>query len=203
MLLLMTVGGANDTTASPNRSGHPQLTIPLDSHVPIAPGDLPHVTMDVMRIFGAIGVIAECVCEGPASSPTAWSARRPSAGLAIQAVIVAGPPAPPAVDARFLGMTPPGDSRCEIVLFREPIEELAQRQHRSTASIAALVLAHEIGHVLLLPPAHATVGIMQAPWVRQALDHADAHELLFPARQGVLIRQRLDQCCATLATRAR
>jgi hypothetical protein len=70
MLLVMAIIGAKDTAASPVHSRQPHLTILLDSQVPIAHDDLRHVSMDVIRIFGAIGVQAECVFEGLASSAT-------------------------------------------------------------------------------------------------------------------------------------
>jgi hypothetical protein len=156
----------------------------------------------VIRIFGAIGVKAECVFEGLAS--TSPSGQRPLDGFVVHAVIVAGVPGPPSSHELFLGMTPPGGgSVADILLFHAQIQELARIQRRLPSSILALVVAHEIGHVLLPPPAHSTAGIMQAPWDRQAMDHADDHQLLFTPRQGELIRQRLDHCCEIMATRSR
>jgi hypothetical protein len=204
MLLVMAMIGAKDTAASSTHSSQPHLTILLDSQVPITPDELRHVSMDVIRIFGAIGVKAECVFEGLVSSPTPLSAQRPLDGFVVYAVMVAGLPGPSSSHELFLGMTPPGDgSGADILIFHEQIQQLAQTQQRVPSSILALVVAHEIGHLLLPPPAHSTTGIMQAPWDRQALDRADDHALLFTARQGELMRERLDHCCEVMATRSR
>jgi DNA-binding PadR family transcriptional regulator len=202
MLLVMAIIGATDTAASPVHARQLHLTILLDSQVPIAQDDLRHVSMDVIRIFGAIGVQAECVFEGLASRTTSPSGQRRLDGFVVHAVIVAGRPGPPSLHELFLGMTPPGDgSGTDILLFYEQIQELAQIQQRPPSSILALVVAHEIGHVLLPPPAHSTAGVMQAPWDRKAMDQADNHGLLFTAHQGELIRQRLDHGCEIMATR--
>jgi hypothetical protein len=69
--------------------------------------------------------------------------------------------------------------------------------------VLALVLAHEIGHVLLPAPAHSEVGIMQSPWNPWTMDQAADHGLFFTAQQGELIRQRLTGCCQVDASRDR
>jgi hypothetical protein len=54
---------------------------------------------------------------------------------------------------------------------------------------------------LLPPPAHSDAGIMQAPWDSPAIERAAQERLLFTARQGALIRWRLNHCCEIMATR--
>jgi hypothetical protein len=67
----------------------------------------------------------------------------------------------------------------------------------------ALVLGHEIGHVLLPAPAHSEVGIMQSPWNQPTMDQAAERGLAFTAQQGKLIRQRLTGCCQVDSSRDR
>ena len=204
ILLAVAIIGPGDTASGPRQSRRPSLTILVDSHVPIALDEVRQMSMDVTRIFGAIGVKADCDFQGPAGSrgASSVSVQRPLVGFVVHAVIIAGLPGPPSSDELFLGVTPPGnDSAAEILLFHEQIEELAHLQQKAAASVLALVVAHEIGHVLLPAPAHSGAGIMQAPWDRHALDQADDHALLFTARQGELIRQRLNRCCELIATR--
>jgi hypothetical protein len=201
MLVVMSVIGPWDASAGPRRSGQPPLTIVVSTQVPILFEELRRASLDVNRILGAIGIKTDWVFNDSLSSQQpSHSAKQPT-GVAVRAAILAGGPTPSRSGEAFLGVTPSGlhESRADVLVFYDRILEFAQRLQKDVSTILALVIAHEIGHVLLPAPAHASVGIMQAPWDRHALEQADDHGLLFTARQGALIRQRLDGCCQMTA----
>jgi hypothetical protein len=59
------------------------------------------------------------------------------------------------------------------------------------------IMAHEIGHLLLGPGAHASTGIMQSHWKKEHIEQAMKSQLLFTAEEAARIRSnaasRLDQ----------
>lgn len=54
--------------------------------------------------------------------------------------------------------------------------------------ILGCAIAHEIGHLLLGPGAHAPMGIMQAQWSREHLERAMRGQLLFTAEEAKRMR---------------
>jgi hypothetical protein len=200
VLIMLAVIGAGNAARAAEGSRQPGLTILVTCRVPIPIDDLRLASMDVTRILGAIGVTADWVLEEPSSR---LPERRPEAGFVVHVLIEARPLVSSSSDEVFMGMTPPAhqEGSAEILLFQDHIQQVAEFYQKTVSSVLALVVAHEIGHVLLPLPAHSNAGIMQAPWDRHALDQADEHQLVFTARQGDAIRQRLRQCCAVVATR--
>lgn len=67
----------------------------------------------------------------------------------------------------------------------------------ATSSVLALVIAHELGHVLLPFPAHKSTGIMQPFWHTHSAGQVDQRQAFFSAQQGALIRGRLAPCSAS------
>jgi DNA-binding PadR family transcriptional regulator len=200
VLVMLAVIGAGNAARAAEGSRQPRLTIFVTCHVPIPIDDLRRASMDVTRILGAIGVTADWVLEGPTSHR--W-VLRPVTGFVVHVLVDARPFVSSSSDEVSLGVTPPADqeSGAEILLFQNHIQQVADFYQKSVSSVLALVVAHEIGHVLLPSPAHSSAGLMQTPWDRHALDQADEHQLGFTARQGDVIRQRLSHCCAVAAAR--
>jgi Transcriptional regulator PadR-like family len=191
VLLAMAVIGQSVGAAALGPSRQHRLTILLDQQVPVSADEWRHAAIEVTRILGAIGVDVD------------FPERPPAAGFVIHAVIVGGGSQPSPPDEVPLGMTPPGrqDHGADLVLFYDHIQEFANVHRKPIWHVLALVLAHEIGHVLLPSPAHSRAGIMQTPWDRHAMDQADDPGLRFTPQQGELMRQRLDPCCVPAAAR--
>jgi hypothetical protein len=200
VLVMLAVIGAGNAARAAEGSRQPGLTILVTCRVPIPVDDLRRASMDVTRILGAIGVTADWVLEEPSSR---LPERRPEAGFVVHVLVDARPFVSSSADEVFLGVTPPAhlEGSAEILLFQDHIQQVAEFYQKTVSSVLALVVAHEIGHVLLPSPAHSNAGLMRTPWDRHALDQADEHHLGFTARQGDLIRQRLSHCCAVVATR--
>jgi hypothetical protein len=87
------------------------------------------------------------------------------------------------VRADVLAMTTRLGRRVSILVDRVHI--VADTHSRDRASLLGLVLAHEIGHVLLPAGSHASTGIMQEAIIRETTASR------FTDAQGQLIRERL------------
>lgn len=126
------------------------------------------------------------------------AADRPSAGhCAIWMVIV-----PRAghfkVDPRALGFAPGnGSDRNRAYAFYDRIGRSVQRHRDRTGTpmkmsqLLALVLAHEVGHVLLVDQAHSPRGLMRANWNQEDLGAAAKKQLGFSDAQGSRLRQAI------------
>jgi hypothetical protein len=73
-------------------------------------------------------------------------------------------------------------------VFLHRVEELAKSRIASPSQVLACALAHEIGHLLLGPNQHSSVGIMRAHLGREELKRASQGQLLFISSQCELIR---------------
>jgi hypothetical protein len=179
------------TAARTRPAPEPHVTVVVDTQTPISPYDLDSAGREVTRILGAIGVSTDWMVEAPLSHTAPCpSAQQVASGFVVRPFIVAQAPGPFVPGEAVLGRTPPGhhESGAGFQLFYDTIHEFARAQGQAESAVLALVIAHEIGHLLLPEPAHADAGIMRAPWDGDALDG-----LLFTASEGELIRQRLNR----------
>jgi len=203
LLVLIAVVGSGSTFEARGQGRRPHLTILVERRGPMSPDELRRASMDVNRIFGAIGVTTEWEVEQPSEDPTPRGARGSPAGFLVHVVIMARVSGPSLSGALPLGLTPPGlhFRGADTVVFHDHVQDFADVRHKPVSSVLALVITHEIGHALLPAPAHSSVGIMQAEWDQQTMDQADDHELRFTTHQGALIRDRLNHCCGLTAGR--
>ena len=179
------IGTAAPTPPAPE----PHVTVVVDTQTSISPYDLASAGREVTRILGAIGVSTDWMVEEPLSHTAPCHSAKPVAsGFVVRPLIVTQGPEPFVPGEAVLGRTPPGhhDSGAGFQVFYDTIHEFARAQGKAESAVLALVIAHEIGHLLLPEPAHADAGIMRTPWDGDALDG-----LMFTAREGELIRQRL------------
>src|SRR5579864_939983 len=56
-------------------------------------------------------------------------------------------------------------------IFYDRVLAFAHAHRQSIETILAYAVAHELGHVLLPPPAHTTTGLMKAEWGDDELRH--------------------------------
>jgi hypothetical protein len=59
------------------------------------------------------------------------------------------------------------------------------------SSVLGLVVAHEIGHLLLQMGGHSPVGIMHFPWSPKELGLANHNFLVFTAKEASAMRERM------------
>ena len=95
-----------------------------------------------------------------------------------------------------MGMALASDSMGGVLfLFYDQIVRVARQYRQPLADILAVAIAHEIGHVLLPPPAHSPTGIMRAEWEGDDIRHAVPGTLEFTPAQTETIRRRVVACC--------
>jgi hypothetical protein len=85
--------------------------------------------------------------------------------------------------------------------FYNRIHDLAVERGARRSLVLGLVIAHEIGHLLLPHNSHTPTGLMSAGWDAKALASAQAGLLTFSAHQVALIRSRLQNVSGTAARR--
>jgi hypothetical protein len=92
--------------------------------------------------------------------------------------------------AERLGFTPiTRDGAGRVAYVLEARVNAAARVYRVHESvILAVVIAHELGHLLLPPHAHSSIGLMRAAWNESDFFNAKRRNLLFAGREARLIR---------------
>jgi hypothetical protein len=93
-----------------------------------------------------------------------------------------------------LGLSFLGDDGigCHADVFYAGVEPIQQEAGLSAEAILGLVIAHELGHLLLGTNSHAARGIMRANWKKQDLSLAGKGMLGFTENQAQKMRVRLE-----------
>jgi DNA-binding PadR family transcriptional regulator len=194
LLVIMAVAGPADALAHSIRSA-PRLTILVDLQARMPLDEVRRMQMEVIRILGAIGVDVDWRIETPSAGEQPRATTSPP-GFVVRVVVMnrADGFSP---HEWLLGIAPTVQegSAPRVLVFRDNVADFADAQIMDPSSVLALVVAHELGHVLLPAPAHGRFGIMQAPWDAGAVQQARSHMLLFTAVQGDMVRRRLTLCC--------
>jgi hypothetical protein len=90
----------------------------------------------------------------------------------------------------FAARTADGDGQLVYVIY-DRVERLTGGNGVRRASMLAIAIAHEIGHLLLPSKAHSLRGLMRAEWTRADLQLAQRQLASFTPRQGELLRNRI------------
>lgn len=188
LLLTLAIG------AAPVQTGGTPLvtaTLLLYDRANVPPRRMTRAKATVSRLYGAIGVGIEWRTPGPSAVESGRETE-----LSALAVIVVGPDVSgqrPRGD-RVLGRAPGTDSEPGRIayVYHHRLERLTREIGQDPADILALVLAHEIGHLLLPLGAHSEQGVMRARWRTDELRRLDVGRLGFTAEQAGHIVRRLD-----------
>jgi hypothetical protein len=88
-LVLIAVIGSGGTFEARGQDRRPHLTIDVDRRVPVSSYELRRASMDVNRIFGAIGITTDWRLEQPSEHSTPRVARGVPGGGVVHVVIIA------------------------------------------------------------------------------------------------------------------
>lgn len=80
---------------------------------------------------------------------------------------------------------------CHADVFYAAIAPIEQQAHLSSETILGLVIAHELGHLLLGSDSHSASGIMRPTWKKEELSAATKGALGFTETQGQKMKARL------------
>lgn len=76
-------------------------------------------------------------------------------------------------------------------VFADRVLTTAARIHMDAGTLAGLVLAHEVGHLLLGQGYHGAAGVMRAEWPDQLLASSMRQDWRFSSNEAALIQRRL------------
>jgi hypothetical protein len=192
VLTIALCGGGASKAA--DEAGGPVATIRIYDYARIPAGSIALAQQRVTEIYGAIGV------------RTRWlTTIRPKAEDAASRTELHDPNAlllfllSPSMSQHYVlsegtvGMS--AVSRCErgrvaYVLF-DRVRRLAGLSPKRVMEALALVMAHELGHLLLPSGSHSPSGLMRPNWRADQVRNPDRSEFAFTSDQGHLIREML------------
>jgi hypothetical protein len=92
-----------------------------------------------------------------------------------------------------LGVAPESPGRCGRVayVFWDRVADYAVHRRQDPAVVLAMVIAHEMGHLLLPAGSHAMVGVMRAEWREDDFAYAKSGRLGFSQSERTQIRERI------------
>ena len=190
--VLLAVPGSQVLTAG---SDSPAVTIRVHDYVDLSRESIARAQRRVAAIFGAVGVQARWLHTvrplragiDPASpyeqkelsvivlSPEMARHRKVGSDVVGTAVV-----------------TPDESGRIAYVLF-DRVAQVARASLADPMEVMGMVMAHELGHLILPHGAHSHIGLMRPNWTIEELRTASGIQFQFTARQGEVIRRRLER----------
>jgi hypothetical protein len=178
------LGLATQTEAA----GRPAIAVVAYNQAGVATDVIARAKLEINRIVAGTGV------------DVAWmdpAAVEPVASFAIQLLIrpraVSGPQSVMGTalgDAHEIGGS--------AMVFYDRVLRSAHEREQDVAGVLAYAMVHEIGHLLLPPPAHSSSGIMRAAWDGDDLRHMASGAMQFTPAQQAAIGVKAETCCAAM-----
>jgi hypothetical protein len=163
----------------------PAMTIVVDNRADLRSEVLARAMMHVTRIFGAIGVHTCWACVSPPS---------PMGFIVHVSILPQLADWPSDSGTHPLGVAASGDRDERIYLFYDQVDQFAGGVPVTVDVVLGHVMAHEIGHLLMPQTSDVESGIMRSHWDRPEMQRANNAQFFFTAKQGALIRERLQHC---------
>jgi hypothetical protein len=152
----------------------PTLVLDVQNRAGISAALLQDVETGVTRIFREAGITV------------VWGGPHPLTVMVISSAMAAEMHQVP----ERMGFAPgPGSREAYVVEGRIEAACISYRANRS--GILAAAIAHELGHLLLPPHAHAPTGIMRADWNESDFARASAGHFFFMPSQSKELRRSL------------
>jgi len=100
-------------------------------------------------------------------------------------------------DVTGVAMTTPDVPGGTAFAFYDKVQHFALQKGFSTEQILGLVMAHELGHLLLGPGSHSADGLMRKEWEGRDLDLMRFRRLTFTSQQAEAVRRTVRRLTAT------
>jgi hypothetical protein len=183
LIVMIAVWTAGTATRSDAASATDRVVVlHVTNFAQVSVGDLAEAEQVATRVYAEAGVRAVWT-EG-----TAWDAQPDGAFhadvLLLSKEMVTLKSQLDGLDEHVFGSAMPRIRRAYI--FDDRIADHARMTDADFAPLLGMVIAHEVGHLLLPASVHSAAGIMCAKWERRT-----AGLLTFTRDQGTTIRQRL------------
>lgn len=160
----------------------PPVLVLLQNDAGVAPAVVASAQAEVVRLYGLIGV------------EVTWVTKVPEYGTRLRIVcLVAWEPADRRFPESVMGFTNtgPGGRGILAYVFWRRVERASQKFTAAQHTLLGVVIAHELGHMLLPNQSHAKRGLMEDPWNSGHFRSASAGLLHFADESGELIRRGL------------
>jgi hypothetical protein len=166
----------------------PEITVLVNNSAGVSRGVLKRAENDAERIFRAAGV--EIQWEDCSRGAVVDACQQvPGANEFVLSIEATGKTSTDSVfGVAFLGEGGIG-KYCNV--FFDRVEETQRESGTGGAHLLGAVVAHELGHLLLGPHAHAHVGIMTPVWQEQSLRAIEMGTFFFTREQAVSMRERM------------
>jgi hypothetical protein len=164
------------------QSVRPSVVVLLQNDAGVPAAIVAKAQEEVARLYRLIGVEVTWVTKVP----------QPARGLRILC-LVAWEPSDRLVPESVLGVNNADQSGRGILayVFWRRVERASLKFTAAQHSLLGIVIAHELGHMLLPDQSHAKRGLMQDTWNRGQLRAASAGLLHFSVESADLIRRGL------------
>jgi hypothetical protein len=193
LVMFVTAGLLSQTISAAPPLNDPHLTMRIDDYAhldPIAIGRAQRLVSEIYRGAGVRAAWAETLhptgeveCTPDCDADEDVTIMVLSASMGERKRLAKG-----ALGSAAVG--PGGGGRIAYVLY-DRIAAAAIDADWSTADVLALVIAHEVGHLLLPIGSHSADGLMRAHWNIEELRRNSRHILSFTPGQAELIRDVL------------
>jgi hypothetical protein len=174
----------------------PVLALRVYNYAAISADAMSQARENVNRIYRDIGIEIEWLDLLNASRGTVSSTSLPHHTCASHIVIrLIGVPGGPRTPEPVLGSAVAAENGGMLSVFYGPVVRVALKSRQAPADILGLVIAHELGHLLLPAPAHSKVGIMRAQWDGDDIRRGAVGTLRFTSSQKAVMQSRTPGGC--------
>jgi hypothetical protein len=161
----------------------PSISVMAYNHADAAADVFGHAKSTIERIFAAAGVVVSWLDpSGPEAAPRALRlvVRRHAEDATLP----------------LMGKAIAGGNGCSgtAFVFYAVVLEYAHRGEHDPSAVLAYAMAHELGHLLLPPPAHADRGVMRPRWDGDDLRHVADGSLAFTMEEARAIASTASAC---------
>jgi hypothetical protein len=176
------------------------ITVVVINFAEVPPGILDRAQVEAGRTYRRIGVRTVWLGLAPLDAGTTPDSpvSTPDAGFAIRLIIQSGSAGGGERRSRtVMAAAPPSQSDREgsIYVFYDRVTDVAAMHSADTALLMGIVIAHEMGHVLLRHSGHSAEGLMRGVWNTDDIRRAAIGLLWFSPSELQEIRKTLSTCC--------
>jgi hypothetical protein len=195
---VVAIGLAGSRAGANEQATPADITVVVTDFARVAPRILDRAEVEAGRTYRRIGV--ETIWRDAAAfdAETARGATT-DPGFTIKLIIQPRAAAPGARGVRTImaaALSLKSDRDGAIYVFYDRVTDVASWHDTDTGLLMGIVIAHEIGHVLLRHSRHSLEGLMRDVWDSDDIRRAASGMLWFSPSESETMRATLSVCCA-------
>jgi hypothetical protein len=179
------------------------ITVVVSNFAEIPPGILDRAQVEAGRTYRRMGVRTIWLGSAPRDGGTARSsmASVTDSAFAITLIIqprLAGSSGHGSRSVMAAAPVSQSDREGSIYVFYDRVTDVAAMHRADTALLLGIVIAHEMGHLLLHHADHSAEGLMRGVWDPDAIRRGAIGLSWFSTSEVQEIRKTLSMCCPAL-----